>query len=796
MPAIPIPFPIRTSLVCSGLALTLLGGVAHAEPVAFRIRGASTPEALQVFAAQAGVSVSWASAGICGGARPSLVGRFEPEEGLRRLLNGTGCGFRKVDDRAFEVLPASPSATTRMDPGPKNLEPVVIFATRRVTDPARLAFPISTVEAEEIRSQGVRDLGDLSAFVPGVIVTNLGPGRDKVLLRGLSDGPLTGRTQAMVGLYLDGVRLTYNAPDPDLRLDDISRVEVVRGPQGALFGSGSLGGVAYVVSARPDPQREVRELTAAVSATQGGSPSDLISGVWNLPLDSGQAALRVLGYRERAGGWLDSSFAGRNTNSTVRQGLRAAYLRDLPSGWRLTAGLIGQSIATRDAQYVSVASLTERPSRLLEPHDSDFLSGRLSLLKQFGGVELNLTTAVVAHRLTSDYDASGAALAAGIPGPVAYRDDNQITSWVNEMTLRSPGTAPEPWIAGLFLAVSQQDTRPDLVPPGTPGAPLWGERREDRLAESAFFGELTRRLAEVLSFTVGGRISYARTDVRSRSLAGEHTIAVFDGATSRWRLAPKIEIVWRPTPRWEAYALISEGHRAGGFNTTGPPGQVFSEPSGALPKRAFQADELWNAEVGLRTRLLDDKLAVAIAVFDVRWSRIQSDQLLPSGLPYVATIGNGQNLGLEADLRFTSDPFRAGLSALVNNPEITHSDAAFPARAELGLAGVPDATVSAWASTTWPLERSAVDFDVRVAYLGHSRLTFDRAVAPEMGGYFDTRASLTWRNSEWRLSASLENLGDGSGNTFAYGNPFTIADHPQATPQRPLTATLRVVRRF
>ncbi|MFH7396949.1 TonB-dependent receptor plug domain-containing protein, partial [Pseudomonas syringae group genomosp. 7] len=85
-------------------------------------------------------------------------------------------------------------------------------------------------------------LADIGFQVAGLTTTNLGPGRDKILLRGLSDGAFTGQTQSIVALYLDEVPITYNAPDPDLRLADLERVEVMRGPQGTLYGGGTIGG--------------------------------------------------------------------------------------------------------------------------------------------------------------------------------------------------------------------------------------------------------------------------------------------------------------------------------------------------------------------------------------------------------------------------------------------------------------------------------------------------------------------------------------------------------------------------
>ena len=94
----------------------------------------------------------------------------------------------------------------------------MVLATRRPTPADRLAYAVSAIDGRTLSAQGLRDAGDLAMAVPSMTVTNLGAGRDKIMLRGLSDGPLTGRTQSMVGLYLDDTRLTYNAPDPDLLL--------------------------------------------------------------------------------------------------------------------------------------------------------------------------------------------------------------------------------------------------------------------------------------------------------------------------------------------------------------------------------------------------------------------------------------------------------------------------------------------------------------------------------------------------------------------------------------------------
>jgi hypothetical protein len=108
-------------------------------------------------------------------------------------------------------------------------------------------------------------------------------------LRGLSDGTFTGRTQQTVGTYLDNIQLTYNAPDPDLRLIDVDRVEILRGPQGALYGGGSLSGVYRIVSVKPVLDEWSGSLLAGAAATESGSPSSRVEGVVNLPLSPSAA---------------------------------------------------------------------------------------------------------------------------------------------------------------------------------------------------------------------------------------------------------------------------------------------------------------------------------------------------------------------------------------------------------------------------------------------------------------------------------------------------------------------------
>ncbi len=232
---------------------------------------------LVAFAVQAHVSIATTNAGQCVGTGRALVGRFSPKAGLKQILSGSGCSFRQIDRSAFDIvtLPANgPEAPTPRPwmvgaAPPGDVSPLIVVATRRATPADRLAYSVSAVDRRQLADQGVEDTSTLASVMPSMTVTNLGMGRDKILLRGVSDGPLTGHAQSMVGIYLDDVRLTFDAPDPDLRLTDIESVEVLRGPQGALYGAGSLGGVVHIVAAPPGSS-SVRRLGDGERRTDGG----------------------------------------------------------------------------------------------------------------------------------------------------------------------------------------------------------------------------------------------------------------------------------------------------------------------------------------------------------------------------------------------------------------------------------------------------------------------------------------------------------------------------------------------
>ncbi|MFZ0269453.1 TonB-dependent receptor [Caulobacter sp.] len=791
----------RWALASSFACVVGWGGCASAaQPrIGFDIPSKPLKSALVDLAVQADVSISTQAAGGCAPTSRPVRGRFTLQDGLARMLAGTGCGFRMIDASAVEIvrLPAAKPVARRAaptEPGPSAaLDELVVVATRRPTPADRLAYAVSAVENSAIAGQGLRDANDLAFTVPAMTVTNLGPGRDKIMLRGLSDGPLTGRTQSMVGLYLDDTRLTYNAPDPDLLLIDMAQVEVLRGPQGALYGSGSLGGVLHLVTEPPAADRFEAWIAGNVGATQGGDGSNGLSGMVNLPVFKGRGAVRAVLYRDQQGGYIDDAGLDlRNVNRSLRSGGRLNVKVDLGGGWTLTGGGAAQFIDSDDTQYgLTTEPPYTRRNQVREPHDNDFAEAHLNLKGDIGGILARWTISAVDHDITSRYDASSAPPVALAPGPAAYDDNDRTHSLVTEGSLASSEEARLQWLVGAFLARTHQDIELALTRLADAPAQAFAETRRDTLDEAAIYGEAILPIGRSLSATLGGRLFKSKTRVTSTTAAFGAPITEFAGALESSGFAPKLVLSYTLSPSALIYVQAAEGYRAGGFNTTGPSGQVFSPGDAVEPRRRYDGDELWSLEAGGKVSLLDGRLRLRAAAFQANWKNIQSDQLLPSGLPFTANIGDGRNLGLEVEGSYRVAGLQLGANLLFNSPELEKANPAFPVRKDVSLAGVPHRAGGVTAHYERPLGSDmTLELDGRYAYVGHSHLTFDATTAPLMGDYATGRLAVGLAAPRWRTTLALDNPTNARGDTFAYGNPFSLRSTDQVTPLRPRTLSL------
>ncbi len=770
----------------------------------FNIPPTDLSTALVKIAVTAKVSIGMEAVGHCAPQRHAISGRMTMKDALDRLLAGTGCSYRSLDPEAIEIVRSAPRPqrrpqTPEIAQSEREATSVLIVAGRHGAMADRLAYGLSVLDRSELGQQGVQDTAGLALLTPAMTVTNLGVGRDKVLLRGLSDGPLTGQTESIVGLYLDDVRLTYNAPNPDLRLSDIDHVEVLRGPQGTLYGAGSLGGIVQAVTAPPDPARIAASVTAMGATASRGAGSQSIDAMINAPFLGGRGAARLVVYREIQGGYINDVGLGlSNINQTQRSGGRLAVRLDLDPRWRLTAGVISQGVNDSDTQY-ALANLPPftRSNQLREPHDNDFSAANLGLTGNLGWGEWRSSIAVVRHGLTSRYDASTAPPVPTPSTPAAFDDQRHIDTIVADTTLASAAGDGAKWLVGVFSAYTRQSTQSTLTALG--GAPViaFNETRHDQFDELAAYGEVTVPLNTAISLTVGGRLSSFRTRVWAQDSALGQPQVSFVGNRQQQNFTPKAVLAYALSDRILVYAQAAEGYRAGGFNTTSPASQVFSGPGGAEPSRRYDGDELWSLETGAKLSDDDGRWRLRVAAFRTFWKDIQSDQLLPSGLPFTANIGAGVNSGVEAEGRYRLGDLDLDGQVLFNAPELTKANPSLPPFADFSLAAVPDFAIGVSGHYAWRLPRDrSITLDGRLNYIGQSQLILDQVRAANMGDYTAARIAASFAGAHLRWTLAVDNPTDERANTFGYGNPFTVRTTRQVTPLRPRTLSLELSASF
>lgn len=786
--------------VRAGLAagLWLVGTAAGADPARiFRLPSEDVNRALVRFGVQGGVSVGGFPAPGCAGVSRPVIGVLSPAAALRKLLPA-GCAFERIDARAFRILPAVVSATPRPAPPAApiaDIDEVVVTAEKR-SEPLRGSpFAVSALTHDDLERLGARDFAEVVLQAPGVATTNLGPGRNKIFIRGISDGAFTGRTQSTVGLYLDDVPITYNAPDPDLRLADIERVEVLRGPQGTLYGSGSIGGIVRLVTARPDPAGYGAEAAVEAMVNQHKDRSFGAEAMVNLPLLGGRAAVRGVAYVDELTGYLDNPRLGlEDVNHGRRSGFRLAGRLDVTDSWQVQATFARQSITTADSQYTQGGGRLSRDAAILEPHDNDFTLIGATLAHAGASTDIRISSAYIDHDLSTRYDATGAFR---LPAArvAAFDESQEVALWVAEAVAASAGEGRLRWLAGVFGSVTHDVSAGSLDESPSGGGVRSVFRRRDRFTEAAVFGELTYDLTPRLTATLGGRLFATRVDTESGDFAlARPPLAPLKAHLTDEGFAPKARLAYAIAPDLVAYGQVQDGYRAGGFDIPATADGMASGPDVAN----FRPDRLRSYELGGEATILSGSLTVRGALFRADWRNVQTDQFRASGLPVTLNIGDGDNTGVELEVVWRPGRrWRVRLSGLLDEPQLTHTSDLFPAKIDIGLPGVAKRTGSVEVTYAWSLPRGLeAEVSASGAYVGRSFLTFDGATTSAMGDYGQGRIAASLSGGGWRAEAYVANVTDERGDTFAYGNPFSRTRARQATPLPPRTFGLALRRRF
>jgi iron complex outermembrane recepter protein len=754
--------------------------------------------ALFALGEQAQISIGGADPRIMNARSHEVRGMMTIARALSIMLRGTDFDFVNIDAGTVRIvrlarksppLPPEPKPVQppkQIKPRPKAsppLEPpsipVEIIVTASKQQQGLNNYP-GTAHVEIVGSFGLPENAGSAALVarlPTLASTNLGPGRNKIFVRGIADSSFSGPTQSTSGLYLGDLRLTYNAPEPDLRLYDIERVEVIEGPQGTLYGAGTLGGIIRIVPAAPDLTAAHAAASGGVSVTHRGKAGYDLGGTINLPLAPDRLGLRVTGYRQREGGTTENLGTGTSNSDDVRiQGARATLRLDAGSGWTVDLGGVIQFLETRDAHYAErgLPSRTRRAA-IAQPHENDFRGASLTVAKEGDALSIVSVTGAVLHDLTSVYDATGYQARLGL---LAYREDNRIRLITHETRIAHKGESGATWVLGVSALHSNDRVNRTLGPPGAPLALASLRNGKD---EVALFGETTQSITPHWSVTLGARLANTRTV--GELIGGSGT--GFEPKRNEWHLLPTAALSWKPRGNVIAFLRYQTGARSGGIAISTD--QINSA-------RRFSSDTISTIELG--TRFGSDttsRLSGGIAAFHSSWKDVQADLINVSGLPYTDNIGRGSISGVEVNLAWRPTP------ALMLNGAMFVNDSALRS-ATAGAASLPNIPkLGARGDVSWgtPLsERAKLSLGGSVRYVGVSSLGTSPPLILEQGETVQADALVAVDFGALKASLDISNVFNAGGNSFSYGNPFSAGRGQQITPLRPRTIRLGVGVRF
>src|SRR5262245_51084195 len=267
-------------------------------------------------------------------------------------------------------------------------EVIVVTAQKRATALQEVPFSIAAVTNDDLEQAGATNIVELARNVPGLYITDLGPGQSQVAIRGISAGQVV-RDQAgvkeSVGIYLDESPISIALFTPDIDLYDLDRVEVLRGPQGTLFGAGSSSGTVRYITAQPDIGRFAGSLDFTANGTTDGEAAGSLKAKVNIPLGE-KAAMRVVAYQDQLAGFIDSYYPDRavvkDVNSGTKTGGRLAFRFEPTENVTITPRVVYQKLETDGYPRIDVYNILGNTHTTTQPQIDVGERGQVTQLQE------------------------------------------------------------------------------------------------------------------------------------------------------------------------------------------------------------------------------------------------------------------------------------------------------------------------------------------------------------------------------------------------------------------------------
>lgn len=720
---------------------------------------------------------------------------------------------------------------------------IVVTAQKKSERLLDVPVSVAAVTGDSLSRQNLVQVRDFYNRVPGVSLSGGGTEQraNGVAIRGVTTG---GGTAATVAFALDDVPLTSGAasaqsPLIDIDPSDLQRVEILRGPQGTLYGASSLGGLVKYVTIAPDTERFSGRIEAGANTVSGGGEGWSLRGSVNLPIVSEKLALRVSGFTRHDPPYLDNinaKAAGEDINDNRVEGGRAALL------FKLTEALsIDLSVLRQEAKFIGSPQIRICPSC-----GTGAFTGGVDFTPYYGDLTLNIAptkrdvdvtlyqgratydlgfadlTSVSAYnriKSASDLDQTNtfgfllSAFSAPTGSSVSLVNADQTKKFSQEIRLASKSDGPLEWLVGGFYTREKISVDQTLVVRPTTGSDTtaYASVGPAKFEEKAAFADVTYHFTPAFDVQAGVRYSSNDQSSASTTTIAPQAVRFFGPSSSEPRAKSSDDAVtWLLTPSYKispdsmAYLRIATGYRPGGPNGAGVTGVPLS----------FQSDSVVSYEAGLKGVIRAARFTYEAALFRVDWDDIQ---LLTTDVAtqftYYTNGSTARSQGLELSGRW------APIGGLSFDGALTLLDAklsddlkapagASPIYGDKGdrLPGSAKVSASLSSDYDWSIGHGfSATVGASVAYVGERYGDFANILPTTTGNTaygsriqlpsyttFDVRGGIY--NADWRFTAYIKNLGDERGVVEATTRGGTSA--PQAIFLQPRTAGVSLSRSF
>ena len=727
-----------------------------------------------------------------------------------------------------------------------DVETVIVTATKREEKLQDVPMGVTALSGEDLQRLQQTQLSDFVSQVPGMSLQQPSPGQNRIVLRGLN----VGSPGATVATVIDDVPFSMSGAQAngaffgaDVDTYDLNRIEVLRGPQGTLYGATAEGGLVKYVTNAPNLNTPEASILLGGSTVDGGQTVGIAKGMFNLPFWGNKAALRVSAVTEGVPGYIDDQALGEsNFNRGSKYSVRASLLVKPVDQFTARLTFFDQGLQMRNnnsAQVIGAAADPANPpanqfqrigdfqNNTLFPHEIhyDLRDYALSLAYEFSAATLTSATSYGEIQNRFDNDLTDVNLAPGVPYGiylgvflpvynqpigVVERQKEYVHKFNQELRLQSnPGSTlfdhGFDWLVGFYYTdektiLDQPIDARDLASPATVLQPaLGGGSIPADYKEKSGFADFTYHFTQ--SFDLEAGLRYTRTDQTQATttfccvLYGptDTTFPQLDTSENKttYSVAPRFHI----TPDTMVYARYSTGYRAGGPNLPTP---TLPNPPPLGP------DNTRNYELGVKSDLFDHRFSFDVAVFDIDWTSVQILTLVSTSTGQVGINGNAgtaRNKGVEWNFSWRPvSGLSLGLLGAYIDAKITEDAPLLGAMNGDKLPHVPDVTATANASYTWHAFSSYNAFLTGAwSYVGQQYTDFSISRAIEqhakLPSYDVLRVSTGVDNGRFSLEFYGENLANSRGKT-EYSNSGGVNQTGLATFIQPRTIGVQLGAKF